>query len=69
MRDIDLVLVLLDKLGVDSLVEHINRGGCELSSAYALLEEEVKLGKGAASGLWDSEEGVNQTEKAERSLK
>lgn len=58
---------LVDDSILDVLMVHINVSGAELARGDALLEEDVELGKGAAAGFWQAEEGVDDAEEADNS--
>lgn len=57
-------LVLVNKATTDGRVKDVDRGGCELARTDAAFEEEVELGKGAASWLGDAKVGVDDAEEA-----
>lgn len=53
---------------VDRLVEDIDLGGSELSSADALLEQDTQLGKGSAIWFGQAEVGVDDAEETDATL-
>jgi hypothetical protein len=59
---------LIEDVIIDRLVEYIDLGGSELSSADTLLEQNTQLGKGSAIGLGQAEVGIDDAEEADTTL-
>jgi len=62
-----LVLVVLHHSALERLIKDINLCIFELASTDSALEEKVELGKSAAAGFGNAEEGVYDAQEADAS--